>query len=174
MSLARAIRIAIGGTAGLTAVLATPIAQSQEALDEVIITGSRIRQSPLEQRLPVLSVGAEDYQASGATSLADFIQKLPISGSAINRTNNSSGNLGYPPDGGGIGAGAAEMDLRYLASKRVLVLVDGRRWIKGSSGSGVSGAVDLNSIPANAVKSIEILQDGASAIYGSDAIGGVL
>ena len=172
--LARAIRLAIGGAAGLTAVFASPAGFSQEALDEVVITGSRIRQNPLEQRLPVLSVGSEDYQASGATSLADFVQKLPISGSAINRTNNSSGNLGYPPDGGGIGAGAAEMDLRYLASKRVLVLVDGRRWIKGSSGSGVSGAVDLNSIPANAVKSIEILQDGASAVYGSDAIGGVL
>ncbi len=173
-SLARAIRLAIGGAAGLSAVFAAPIAQSQEALGEVVVTGSRIRQNPLEERLPVLSVSNEDYQASGATSLADFIQKLPISGSAINRTNNSSGNLGYPPDGGGIGAGAAEMDLRYLASKRVLVLVDGRRWIKGSSGSGVSGSVDLNSIPANAVKSIEILQDGASAIYGSDAIGGVL
>ena len=122
----------------------------------------------------MLSVSAEDYAASGATSIADFVQRLPIAGSAINRTNNSSGNLGYPPDGGGIGAGAAEMDLRYLASKRVLVLVDGRRWVKGSSGSGVSGAVDLNSIPASAIKSIEILQDGASAVYGSDAIGGVL
>ena len=139
-----------------------------------MITGSRIRQNPLEERLPVLSVSSEDYEASGATSIADFVQKLPIAGSAINRTNNSSGNLGYPPDGGGIGAGAAEMDLRYLAAKRVLVLVDGRRWVKGSSGSGVSGAVDLNSIPANAIKSIEILQDGASAVYGSDAIGGVL
>ena len=122
----------------------------------------------------MLSVTSDDYEASGATSIADYIQKLPIAGSAINRTNNSSGNLGYPPDGGGIGAGAAEIDLRYLASKRVLVLVDGRRWVKGSSGSGVSGAVDLNSIPASAIKSIEILQDGASAIYGSDAIGGVL
>jgi iron complex outermembrane receptor protein len=125
-------------------------------------------------RTPVLTLGQEDYRASGATSLADFVQKLPISGSAINQTNNSSGNLGFPPDGGGIGAGAAEIDLRYLTSKRVLVLVDGRRWIKGSSGSGVSGAVDLNSIPVNAIKSIEILQDGASAVYGSDAIGGVL
>ncbi len=144
------------------------------AIDEVVVTGSRIRQSPLEQRQPVLSVSSEDYAASGATSLSDFLQKLPISGSAINRTNNSSGNLGFPSDGGGIGAGASEIDLRFLASKRVLVLVDGRRWIKGSSGSGVSGAVDLNSIPANAVKSIEILQDGASAIYGSDAIGGVV
>jgi iron complex outermembrane receptor protein len=173
-SLARAIRIAIGGTAGLSAVFASPIATSQEELGEVVITGSRIRQNPLEERLPVLSVTSDDYEASGATSIADYLQKLPIAGSAINRTNNSSGNLGYPPDGGGIGAGAAEMDLRYLASKRVLVLVDGRRWVKGSSGSGVSAAVDLNSIPANAIKAIEILQDGASAIYGSDAIGGVV
>jgi iron complex outermembrane recepter protein len=175
MPLARAIRLAIGGAAGLTAALASTSGFSQEAaLDEVVITGSRIRQNPLEERLPVLSVSQADYEASGATSIADFVQKLPISGSAINRTNNSSGNLGYPPDGGGIGAGAAEIDLRYLASKRVLVLVDGRRWVKGSSGSGISGAVDLNSIPASAIKSIEILQDGASAIYGSDAIGGVL
>jgi iron complex outermembrane receptor protein len=149
-------------------------AEEETALEEVIITGSRIRQDPLEERLPVLSLSEEDYRATGASSLAEFVQKLPISGSAINQSNNSSGNLGFPPDGGGIGAGAAEIDLRYLTSKRVLVLVDGRRWIKGSSGSGVSGAVDLNSIPVNAVKSIEILQDGASAVYGSDAIGGVL
>jgi len=175
-SLARAIRLAIGSAAGLgAAFVAVPsVAQDQQALEEVVITGSRIRQNPLDERLPVLTVGADDYAASGATSIADFVQKLPIAGSAINATNNSSGNLGYPPDGGGIGAGAAEIDLRYLASKRVLVLVDGRRWVKGSSGSGVSGAVDLNSIPANAIKSIEILQDGASAIYGSDAIGGVM
>jgi iron complex outermembrane recepter protein len=178
--LARAIRIAIGGAVGFSAALTAPLALAQQAgedsaaLGEVIITGSRIRQSPLEERLPVLTLGTEEYRASGATSIADFVQKLPISGSAINATNNSSGNLGFPPDGGGIGAGAAEIDLRYLASKRVLVLVDGRRWIKGSSGSGVAGAVDLNSIPANAVKAIEILQDGASAVYGSDALGGVL
>ncbi len=174
--LARAIRLAIGGAAGLSAALTIPasLAQEAEALGEVVITGSRIRQNPLEERLPVLTLDAEAYKATGATSIAEFIQKLPIAGSAINATNNSSGNLGFPPDGGGIGAGAAEIDLRYLSSKRVLVLVDGRRWIKGSSGSGVSGAVDLNTIPANAIKSIEILQDGASAIYGSDAIGGVL
>lgn len=152
-------------------------AQDQDAtkkLEEVLVTGSRIRQDPLDERLPVLTLSQEDMRATGATSLADFVQRLAISGSAINGTNNSSGNLGFPPDGGGIGAGAAEIDLRYLTSKRVLVLVDGRRWIKGSSGSGVSGAVDLNSIPTNAVKSIEILQDGASAVYGTDALGGVL
>jgi iron complex outermembrane recepter protein len=173
-------RVGLGAITLLTAVVAIPAAMAQESsskpdpLEEVVVTGSRIRQNPLEERLPVMTLGTEDYRASGATSIADFVQQLPIAGSAINRTNNSSGNLGFPPDGGGIGAGAAEIDLRYLTSKRVLVLVDGRRWIKGSSGSGVSGAVDLNSIPTNAIKSLEILQDGASAIYGSDAIGGVL
>src|SRR5688572_32686472 len=128
----------------------------------------------MERAAPVQTATAADIDRSGEVSVADYLQRLPISGSAINRTNNASGNLGFPPVGGGIGAGAAEIDLRYLASKRVLVLVDGRRWVKGSSGSGVSGAVDLNSIPASAIKSIEILQDGASAVYGSDAIGGVL
>lgn len=144
------------------------------AQEEVIITGSRIRQNPLEVRTPVQFISSEDIDATGALSIGDYLQKLPIAGSSINRLNNSSGNLGFPPDGSGIGAGASEIDLRYLTSKRTLVLVDGRRWIRGSSASGVSGAVDLNTIPGNAIKSIEILQDGASAIYGSDAIGGVV
>jgi iron complex outermembrane receptor protein len=171
----RTARFVAWGLCGLSVGLAgLDAAQAQEVLEEVVVTGSRIRQDPLEERLPVLTLATEDIRLSGTSSLADFVQRLPISGSAINATNNSSGNLGFPPDGGGIGAGAAEIDLRYLTSKRVLVLVDGRRWIKGSSGSGVSGAVDLNTIPVNAVKTIEILQDGASAVYGSDAIGGVL
>jgi len=160
---------------------ATALAQSdqdQEAaenvLEEIVITGSRIRQNPVEVRTPVQFISEEDMNMTSAVSLSDYLQELPIAGSAINRLNNSSGNLGFPPDGTGIGAGASEIDLRNLTSKRTLVLVDGRRWIKGSSASGVSGAVDLNTIPANAIKSIEILQDGASAVYGSDAIGGVV
>ena len=144
------------------------------ALEEVVITGSRIRQNPLEVRTPVQFINEEDMDATSALSVGDYLQKLPIAGSSINRLNNSSGNLGFPPDGSGIGAGASEIDLRYLSSKRTLVLVDGKRWIRGSSASGVSGAVDLNTIPNNAIKSIEILQDGASAVYGSDAIGGVV
>ena len=145
-----------------------------EVLEEVIITGSRIHQDPLDQRSPVQFVSEQDMDVTGTLSLGDYLQRLPIAGSSINRLNNSSGNLGFPPDGSGIGAGASEIDLRYLGSKRTLVLVDGRRWIRGASASGVAGAVDLNTIPANAIKSIEILQDGASAIYGSDAMGGVV
>ena len=69
---------------------------------------------------------------------------------------------------------AAEIDLRYLGSRRVLVLVDGLRYVNGASASGVPGSTDLNSIPDSAIERIEVLQDGASAIYGSDAIAGVV
>jgi iron complex outermembrane receptor protein len=144
------------------------------ALEEVIVTGSRIRQNPLEVRTPVQFYDERDMDMTSSLSSADFLQRLPITGSAINRLNNSSGNLGFPPDGAGIGAGAAEIDLRNLGSKRTLVLVDGHRWIRGSSASGVSGAVDIHTIPNNAVKSIEISMDGASSVYGSDAIAGVV
>ena len=158
---------------------ATPtIAQDTDTgmaeFEEVVVTGSRIRQNPLEAQNPVQILSSADIDQSGQVSIADFLQRLPIAGSAINRTNNSSGNLGFPPDGSGIGAGASEIDLRYLSSKRVLVLVDGKRWIRGSSASGVAGAVDLNTIPTGIIKSVEVLQDGASTIYGSDAIAGVV
>ena len=97
-----------------------------------------------------------------------------MSGGAINGKFNSSGNFGFPPDGGGIGAGATEADLRYLGSKRVLVLVDGVRWVNGSSASGVAAATDLNTIPLAIIDRVEVLEDGASPIYGSDAIAGVI
>ncbi|MFL6755804.1 MAG: TonB-dependent receptor domain-containing protein, partial [Sphingomicrobium sp.] len=83
-------------------------------------------------------------------------------------------NLGNPPDGGGVGAGAAEIDLRYLSAKRTLVLVDGLRWVNGTSASGIPATVDLNTIPANMIERIEVLQAGASPLYGSDAIAGVV
>ncbi|HEX4971659.1 MAG TPA: TonB-dependent receptor plug domain-containing protein, partial [Steroidobacteraceae bacterium] len=114
---------------------------AEQQPEEVVVTGSRIRQSPVEQTAPVQTTTSADIDRSGEISVADYLQRLPISGSAINRSNNASGNLGFPPDGGGIGAGASEIDLRYLTSKRVLVLVDGKRWVRGSSASGVSGAV---------------------------------
>ena len=147
---------------------------ADDAEDTIVVTGSRIHQNPLDAKSPVQNLSTEDLDRTGLTSTADILQRLPISGSAINTTNNSSGNLGFPPDGSGIGAGASEVDLRNLTSKRTLVLVDGKRWINGSSASGVPGAVDLNTIPTGIIQRIEVLQDGASPIYGSDAIAGVV
>ena len=79
---------------------------ADDAVEEVVVTGSRIRQNPLDARTPVQILTAEDMKASGDVSIGDFLQRLPIAGSSINRSNNASGNLGFPPDGAGVGAGA--------------------------------------------------------------------
>ena len=112
--------------------------------------------------------------STGLASIGDLLQQVTAGGKALNAKFNSSGNFGYPADGGGIGAGSAQVDLRNLGTKRVLVLVDGIRWVNESSASGVSGAADLNTIPMSIIDRIEVLEDGASAIYGSDAIAGVV
>src|SRR5262249_36877267 len=138
----------------------------------IVVTGSRIG-DPLGKQAPVLMLTREDLDRTGLTSVGDMLQQLPVSGGAINGKCNSSGNFGFPPDGDGIAAAATEADLRYLGSKRVLVLVDGVRWVNGSSASGVAAATDLNSIPLAIVDRIEVLEDGASPIYRSDAIAGV-
>jgi iron complex outermembrane receptor protein len=142
--------------------------------NEIVVTGSRIRRNPLDLDAPRVFVDQSDIQKTGLNSVNDVLQRLPSSGGGLNSKFNNSGNLGNPPDGGGVGAGAAEVDLRYLGSRRVLVLVDGLRYVNGASASGVPGSTDLNSIPESAIERIEVLQDGASAIYGSDAIAGVV
>ena len=155
------------------AVQASPAAE-QTPLADIVVTGSRIRRDPLSQDAPIIFVDEEDIAKTGLTNVNDVLQRLPSSGGGLNAKFNNSGNLGNPPDGGGVGAGAAEIDLRYLGSRRVLVLLDGLRYVNGASASGVPGSTDLNSIPASSIERIEVLQDGASAIYGSDAIAGVV
>jgi len=144
------------------------------AIDEIVVTGSRIRRNPLNEGAPVMNIGVEEIDQAGITNLGIALQQLPITGSAINSRFNVPGNSGFPQDGSGIGAGAVQLALRNVGAKRTLILVDGRRWVAGASASGVPSTVDLNTIPSNIIKRVEILQDGASAIYGSDAIGGVV
>src|SRR5690349_9947147 len=141
---------------------------------EIVVTGSRIRRDPLSQDAPIVFVDQSDIAKTGLNSVNDVLQRLPSSGGGLNGKFNNSGNLGNPPDGGGVGAGAAEIDLRYLGSRRTLVLVDGLRFVNAASASGVPGSVDLNSIPDAMIDRVEVLQDGASAVYGSDAIAGVV
>ena len=141
---------------------------------EIVVTGSRIRRDPLSQDSPIVFVDQDDIDKTGLNSIADVLQRLPSAAGGLNSKFNNSGNFGNPPDGGGVGAGAAEIDLRYLGSKRTLVLVDGLRFVNAASASGVPGSVDLNAIPESMIERVEVLQDGASAIYGSDAIAGVV
>jgi iron complex outermembrane receptor protein len=143
-------------------------------VEEVVVTGSRIAQDSARPEQPVSVIDHAAIERTGLAGVGELLQQLTTSGKALNAKFNSSGNFGYPADGGGIGAGSAQVDLRSLESKRVLVLVDGVRWVNESSASGVSGSADLNTIPMSIVDRIEVLEDGASAIYGSDAIGGVV
>src|SRR5258708_35741362 len=149
-------------------------AQPGAAVSEIVVTGSRIGTSQLEQAQPIVQIDQDAIAKTGLTSTVDVLQRIPSAGGGLNSKFNNSGNFGNPPDGGGVGAGSAEIDLRYLSSRRVLVLVDGLRWVAGSSASGVPGAVDLNTIPFSMIQRTEILQEGASPIYGSDAIAGVV
>ncbi len=173
----RVLRAAIAAVCllgGASAPAQVPGDGPDAVIEEVVVTGSRIRRDPLNDAAGILRIGMEQLENTGLTNLGDALQNLPIAGSALNSQFNVPGNLGFPQDGSGIGAGSAQISLRNIGAKRTLVLVDGRRWIAGSSASGVPGTVDLNTLPDNAIRRIEILQDGASAVYGSDAIGGVV
>jgi iron complex outermembrane receptor protein len=145
-----------------------------QMLQAIEVTGSRIKKAEIEGQSPVQVITAADIEATGLGSIGDVIQRLSVSGSSLNTKFNSAGNFGFPPDGGGVGSGSTTVSLRNLGAKRTLILVDGLRWVSESSASGVSAAVDLNTLPASAVDRIEILTDGASSLYGSDAIAGVV
>src|SRR3954451_18546435 len=141
---------------------------------EIVVTGSRIRRDPLDQNAPVVFLDKSSIEKTGLSAIADVLQRIPSSSGGLNTKVNASGNLGNPPDGGGVGAGSATIDLRYLGTNRTLVLVDGLRFVNGTSASGIPGSVDLNTIPINMIDRIEVLQAGASPLYGSDAIAGVV
>lgn len=170
-TLAKAIQLSL-----LLSLPAVAAAQDENAktLDAVTVTGTRIKKADLETQVPVQTLTRADIERSGLTSIADVLQEITGAGSSLNTKFNSSGNFGFPPDGSGVGAGSATVDLRHLGSKRVLVLVDGVRWVNEASASGVSSSTDLNTIPLAIVERIEVLEDGASSLYGSDAIAGVV
>ena len=126
-------------------------------LDRVEVVGSRIKRVDLETSLPVFVLERAQIERTGLQSVGDILQDLTTHGAALNTTVNNGGT------------GETFVDLRNLGPNRTLVLVNGRRWI-----TGIGGAVDLNSIPLSIIERIEVLKDGASALYGSDAIAGVI
>lgn len=173
-ALAAALLLSPSVVAAQAAPEKTPGQQAAETGTDIVVTGSRIRRDPLDNPSPVVTVDEAAIAKTGLSSIADVLQRIPASSGGLNSKFNNSGNLGNPPDGGGVGAGSAAIDLRYLGSKRTLVLVDGLRYVNGASASGIPGTVDLNSIPDVMIQRVEVLQSAASALYGSDAIGGVV
>ena len=129
------------------------------ALEEVVVTGSRIRRSDTSSISPISVLTEADLAVSGNLTLENFIQDMP----AVNGGDFGAGvNNGNP--------GIASVSLRGLGPNRTLALVNGKRFASAS----VNGFVDLNMIPTAIVERIEVLRDGASTVYGSDAIAGVV
>ena len=132
-------------------------------VDEIVVTGSRIPRPNLEQPTPVSTVSSEAIENAGTQNLGDILAELPaLSANATVRGNSDSFG-----DSGGLNFA----DLRSLGASRTLTLVDGKRHVGGDAGSA---AVDLNAIPAALVDRVEVITGGASAVYGSDAVTGVV
>ena len=165
--LARAIRLAIGGAVGLSTVLAAPAAVAQES-EDIVVIGSRIaRSGDFEGPSPVLTVDREAIENSGFQNLQQLMETLPVNGNGAfsTRGNNQDSTAN----------GAASISLRGLGADATLVLVNGRRVAISSFAESVTtNFVDINTIPVAAIERVEVLKDGASALYGTDAVAGVI
>lgn len=158
------LSLAIGAALGLAAAMPTvALAQDKAAgtLEEVLITGSRIKRADLTGSNPVTVLDREAITNIGLNSIGDVLRHIPSSAGGAVSTGVNNG-----------GSGATRFSLRGLGAERTLVMVNGRRVV--ASGLGANNSVDLNNIPVAMIERVEVLKDGASAVYGSDAISGVV
>ncbi len=144
--------------------------QDADQIEEVIVTGTRLSSGDSSQRVDLIT--SEDIEARGASTLEDIIRTIPGNFSSLNTTTNRRINPYFGDNLGELGLGTSAANLRGLGSENTLVLVNGRR-VAGINGQE-NGATNLENIPASAIELVEVLPDGASAVYGSDAIGGVI
>lgn len=140
------------------------VKQQPQNLETIVVTGSHIRRVDMETSNPLVTVTAEQIQKSGKLTLGDILQTLPVVTGGVQNTRVNNGGAG----------GQTLVGLRGLGPGRTLVLVDGQRVADFVGAVNAASGVDLGAIPAAAVERIEVLTDGASAVYGSDAIGGVI
>lgn len=151
----------IGAAFGVALVSAPAFAQEAQKLERIEVTGSRIRQIDAETSQPVLKLTQADIQKSGLVTVGDILNQLSSAGTPdFSKGNVLTSNREQ---------GGEYINLRNLGSDRLLVLVNGRRWSQS-----VGGFTDLSTIPASMIERMEVLKDGASSVYGSDAIAGVV
>jgi iron complex outermembrane receptor protein len=155
---------------GMAGMMAPALAQTATdgQPETVVVTGSRIARTDADSVGPLTTLTTKDIESTVSSSIGDILQKMPDAGVSY----NSNGTQGTS-------FGASSISLRYLANTdgdadRTLVLVDGHRWVDGTGPRGIRDFVDLNTLPIGVVGNVEVLQDGASAIYGADAIAGVV
>jgi iron complex outermembrane recepter protein len=155
-SVRRALWLSVAGTAALSAnVFAQqPPSETPKEIGPVEVTGTRIKRVDAETSSPTFTISKEAIEKTGALTIGDFIQEIPsIAGAATNPSVNNGG-----------GDGEATVSLRGLGDERTLILINGRRVV----------TADVNAIPLSMVQSVVVLKDGASVVYGSDAVGGVV
>ncbi|MEM1396347.1 MAG: TonB-dependent receptor [Pseudomonadota bacterium] len=144
---------------GLVSLPAIAQEADEEAVQETVtVTGSRIQRLDFVSNSPISTVGAEQFELTGTVNTESLLNTLPQTIPGFDRTSNNPGN------------GTATVDLRGLGAQRTLVLVDGRRMVPTTQG----GVVDINNIPAALIERVEVVTGGASAVYGSDAVSGVV
>ena len=159
----RKLTVALACALGAGGALTMLYAGTAAAQVKVDVTGSNIKRTEAETALPVQVITRETLERENIQSAAEFMERLSV--------NSTTGGNSITGAIGGTAAGLSAASLRGLGSQRTLVLLNGRRAaVNGSTG----GAVDLNTIPLAAIERIEVLTDGASAIYGSDAVAGVI
>ncbi len=134
------------------------IAAEGAVIEEVVVTGSRIKKKDFVSNAPVTTLAGEQFSLSNTVNIEALLNTLPQMVPSLDRTSNNPGN------------GTAAINLRGLGTQRTLVLIDGKRVIPTGSG----GTVDVNSIAPALIERVEVLTGGASAIYGSDAVAGVV
>jgi len=158
---------AIGSIGLATALAGAPVAwaeeeNAEEIVEEVLVTGSRIKRTGNTMSRPMISITSEALDASGAVSVADALRESTLN--SLGSFRESSGNSAQSN---------AYVNLRGAGASRTLVLLNGRR-TTGSPSLGGGGIVNLNMLPRETIDRIEIIPDGASAVYGSDAVAGVI
>ncbi len=145
-----------------TAVAFVPTTWAEEQIEEVVVTGSYIKGSPEDAELPIDVITSADLEKMGSPSIIEMVRNLGVTAANLGETNQFT-------SGGQANEGVATVNLRGLGAARTLVLVNGRRHVATES-----AGVDINAFPMNAIGRVEMLKDGAAAVYGSDAIGGVV
>ncbi|MAZ87779.1 MAG: hypothetical protein CL693_09035 [Cellvibrionaceae bacterium] len=159
--LAKAIRTAVLGISAAALIPTAATVYAQDSIEEVMVTGSRIARDEFSSASPISSFDSEELAISGVASIDEFLKDIPaFTGYQLGTSTNNGSETGQK-----------KIDMRGLGFNRTLVLVNGRRMIGDSYRDG---AVDLNNIPEAMIERVEVLKDGASTIYGSDALAGVV
>lgn len=142
-----------------------------EEVEEIVVTGSRVARTPSQMAANIITLDAEALRATGQSTLEGALRQLPQNIYGATEVGAVLGGTGMSFNGALNITGGSSINLRGLGSESTLVLIDGRRI--GKSGL-FGGASDISAIPLNSVERVELMLDGASAIYGSDAVGGVV